>query len=147
MQGLQSINRGELGAVEWVSRYFSLHFPDRPLDLYTDSAFVVRIVQAIASNTLTSRDFHLAHYDLVRSLQQYWNPAMYNIHKVKSHRDKFDASCLRDLYAILGNDLADETAKRLNKQDLDVMNNAVCQILIAIVKCRSCFPFTPISLT
>ena len=128
VQGLQSTNRGEPGTEEWAARYFSLHFPERPLDLYTDSAFAVRIVQAIASRTLTSRDFHMAHYDLIRSLKQSWHPEIYNIHQVKSHRDKSEATCLRDLYGILGNDLADETAKLLNHQDIDAMHTAVSHI-------------------
>ena len=54
VSGNQSINRGELGSVEWISRTVPQLFPSRPVDIYSDSAFTVRIVQAIASPHLNT---------------------------------------------------------------------------------------------
>lgn len=46
------------------------------------------------------------------------------IHKVKSHRALSEATNLHDLYTILGNMVADETAKLVNKQDISPMEEA-----------------------
>lgn len=51
-------------------------------------------------------------------------PLCFRTHKVKSHRAYSDAVDLTDLYTILGNTLADETAKIINKQDIDSFREA-----------------------
>lgn len=51
---------------------------------------------------------------LIHNLQQLWNPLFHQVLKVKPHREFQDARELDDLYTILGNDLADKTAKQIN---------------------------------
>lgn len=46
------------------------------------------------------------------------------IRKVKSHRKLHDAHDTTDLYTILGNDLADMTAKQITKIDLPMLQDA-----------------------
>lgn len=71
-RGLQSINRSELESVGWLVNHFHHHLPEELLSIYTDSSFVQKIVEAIATNTLTPRLFQLAHADLVALLQKTW---------------------------------------------------------------------------
>ena len=94
------------------------------MSVFSDSSFVIQIVEAIASGKLSGKTHHLAHADLVQTLLQCWNPLFHNIYKVKSHRRKEDAKDSNDLYTILGNDLADEVAKAINKRDLPILLNA-----------------------
>lgn len=63
----------------------------------------------------------MAHCDLVTQLKTTWDPFHFRILKVKSHRSLNTAESPTDLYTILGNMLADETAKVTNRQDLDVL--------------------------
>ena len=118
MCGLQSINRGELESVSWLVQYFAQHLPEEFLSIHTDSSFVQKTLEAISDGTLTPKLFQLAHADLVSVLQKWWNPTLHQVFKVKSHRSPDEASGVADLYTILGNTVADETAKMVNKRDL-----------------------------
>ena len=117
--GLQSINRGELESVSWLVSHFARNLPDEFLSVYTDSSFVQKILEAISDDTLSPKLFQMAPADLVSILQQQWNPKLHQVFKVKSHRQLEDASGVADLYTILGNTVADETAKMVNKRDLE----------------------------
>ena len=123
-KGFQSINRAELEAVTWLAHYFHQHLPYSFMSVFSGSSFVIQVVEAIASGKLSGKTHHLAHADLVQTLLQCWNPLFHNIYKVKSHRRKEDAKDSNDLYTILGNDLADEVAKAINKRDLPILLNA-----------------------
>lgn len=85
VQGSQTINRGELASVAWVSQFYAQQQLVPMLDLFTDSSFVERIVRAIANQTLDPHQFDFAHYDLVQVVQSTWNPVLFQINKVKSH--------------------------------------------------------------
>ena len=98
------------------------------MSVFSDSSFVVKIVNAIATGKLSGKTHQLAHADLLHILQQCWNPLFHHIHKVKSHRKKEDAENLNDLYTILGNDLADEVAKEVNSRDLPALLHATLVI-------------------
>lgn len=52
----------------------------------------------------------------------------FHIHKVRSHREYSDAVDLDDLHSILGNTLADETAKIMNTQDIVTFREAANSI-------------------
>lgn len=60
----------------------------------------------------------MAHYDLVQRVRDTWDPFHVRAIKVKSQRSLDSAHSTPDLYSILGNTLADETAKVTNKQDI-----------------------------
>lgn len=94
------------------------------LDLFRDSSFVERLATAVATQTLDPTQYNIAHYDLVQVLQTTWNPALFQIHKVKSHCPLSQATDVNHLYRVLGNTVADETATLVNKQDIPVMQNA-----------------------
>lgn len=122
-KGLQSTNRGELESVSWLVSHFHHNLPDKVLSIYTDSSFVQKILEALSTDALTPKTFQLAHADLIEILQQRWNPRL-QVFKVKSHRSLDQASGVDDLYTILGNTAADETAKMINKRDLDPLLQA-----------------------
>jgi len=82
------------------------------------------ILQSFAQGTLDPRTYQKAHADLLRVVQQNWKPLFHNIHKVKSHRKFEDACDPADLYTIMGNDLADTTAKQINKLDTPLLLTA-----------------------
>lgn len=94
---------------------------------YTDSDYALRLVEAIASTVIRSipRLFknHMLIY-IIHQLQQFWNPLFYQIRKVKSHRNLEDAIDIDDLYTILGNDLADQVAKKINQLDVPPFQDA-----------------------
>ena len=116
--GTQSINRGELGAIAWLARHFAEFRPNQFMSIHTDSDYALRLVEAIASNTLDPKTFQKSHVNLIHQLQQCWNPLFFQIYKVKSHRSLEEAVDLCDLYTILGNNLADQVAKKINQIDL-----------------------------
>ena len=124
VKGSQTINRGELEAVVWVAEFYAAQVPRPLIDLYTDSSFVQKIVHSLNTCMLDPRTYRLAHYDLIRRLQMSWDPCLFQLHKVKSHRDYADANDLLDLYTILGNTVADETAKLINRQDIAAFRQA-----------------------
>ena len=130
VKGSQTINRGELEAVVWVAEFYAAQVPRPLIDLYTDSSFVQKIVHSLSTCLLDPRTYRLAHYDLIRRLQMSWDPCLFQLHKVKSHRDYADASNLPDLYTILGNTVADETAKLINRQDIEAFRQAAENIRI-----------------
>ena len=94
------------------------------MSIYTDSDYALRLVEAIASNTLDPKTFQKSHADLIHQLQQFWNPLFYQIRKVESHRNLEDAIDIDDLYTILGNDLADQVANKINQLDVPPFQNA-----------------------
>ena len=122
--GTQTIHRGELGAIAWLARHFTESRPNQFMSIYTDSDYALRLVEAIASNTLDPKTFQKSHTDLIQQLLQCWNPLFYQIRKVKSHRNLEDAVDLDDLYTILGNDLADQVAKKINQLDVPPFQDA-----------------------
>ena len=69
VQGTQSINREELGAAAWVSDFFSQQIPRPFVDMYTDSQFVVQIIEAIASQTFDHKTHQMAHCDLINTMR------------------------------------------------------------------------------
>ena len=126
VQGEQTINRGELASVAWVSQNYSRQQPVPVLDIYiyTDSSFVQTLVRMIATNTLDLSRYNVTHYDLVQILQSTWNPVLFQVQRVKSHCQLSQAVDVNHVYKILGNTVADETAKHVNKQDLAFMQLA-----------------------
>ena len=80
-KGFQSINRAELEAVTWLAHYFHQHLPYSFMSVFSDSSFVIQIVEAIASGKLSGKTHHLAHADLVQTLLQCWNPLFHNIYQ------------------------------------------------------------------
>lgn len=58
------------------------------------------------------------------------NPTLHQIFKIKSHRSLEEASGVDDLYTILGNTAADETAKMINKRDLEPLLTATDSIFV-----------------
>lgn len=48
-----------------------------------------------------------------------WTPRFHQVFKVKWHRSPKDGTGVEDLYTILGNTAPDETAKMVNKRDMD----------------------------
>lgn len=127
-RGFQSINRGELEAVTWLAHYFHHHQPHRFMSVFSDSSFVVKIVNAISNGLLSTKVHHLARADLIQTLSSVWDPLYHSIFKVKSHRCKEEAVDVDDLSTILGNDFADHVAKEVNKRDLPALLDAACTI-------------------
>ena len=121
VQGTQSINRGEFGAAAWVSDFYSKQIPWPFVDLHTGSQIVVKIIEAIATQTVHYKKHQMVHCDLIHKIRSTWDPFHFRVLKTKSHKSLQSADT-NDLYSILGNILADETTKITNKQDLEVRN-------------------------
>ena len=66
---------------------------------------------------------------MVEGLRTRWNLLYHQAFTVKSHRKLGDAQDVQDLYVILGNTAADETAKLVNKRDMEPLLEAADQIL------------------
>lgn len=96
--------------------------------LYTDSSFVVKIVEAITQQVFDHKTHQMAHCDLVQRIRATWDPFHFRVFKVKSHRSLDTAHDRQDLYTILGNALADKTAKTTNKQHLPIMTTITTEI-------------------
>lgn len=129
VKGMQTINRGELEAVVWATEFYSQQIPRPLVDIYTDSSFVVHImVQMVSQFQPALQRYNLAHVDLVQRLRLAWDTHSFQIHKVKSHRSYSEALDAQDLYTIMGNTLADETAKVINRQDIPTFKEAADNI-------------------
>ena len=79
--GTQSINRGKLGSVAWLARFFAQSRPRQFMSVYTDSEFVRRIVDAVSSNTLDPRMYQKVHADLIQTVHQFRDPMYHDIRK------------------------------------------------------------------
>lgn len=124
VQGVQTINRSELASVAWVTQFYSQQQPRPEVDIYTDSQFVERLVQSIASGTFDASRYNIMHFDLIQILQATWEPSFCQIHKVKSHCELSQARNRDQLYTILGNTVADDTAKLINQQEMPFLQEA-----------------------
>lgn len=65
----------------------------------------------------------VAHCDLIQTIRSTWDPYHFRVIKTKSHRLLQSATDPDDLYNILGNTLANETARITNKQDIAAMKS------------------------
>ena len=78
--------------------------------LFTDSQYVINVVNTIRKFGPLAPLHKMANPDLVHELAQLWTDELFAIFKVKSHRSFNDAKDWEDLWAIYGNSLADTAA-------------------------------------
>ena len=107
--GKQSIDRAELTAVVTACRW-SVHVARCRATLFTDSQYVINVVNKIRKFGPVVPLHKMANPDLVQELAQLWKDELFAIFKVKSHRQFNDAKDYEDLWAIYGNSLADTAA-------------------------------------
>ena len=117
--GVQTINRAEFAALVQIVR------STQSAVIYTDSKVAMTLFQEIQDFTPSGNYVKHSCFDLIRDLETLFaerEPTNFIIHKIKAHRDDGDASDLLDLYNILGNRLADKSAKQvLLKDDMPVI--------------------------
>ena len=117
--GVLTINRAEFAALVQIVR------STQSAVIYTDSKVAMTLFQEIQDFTPSGNYVKHSCFDLIRDLETLFaerEPTNFIIHKIKAHRDDGDASDLLDLYNILGNRLADKSAKQvLLKDDIPVI--------------------------
>lgn len=106
--------------------------------------FALRIVESIIQGTVNPHRYNLPQIDLIQRIRDTWDRELLRIFKIKSHRSQGDATNPEDLYYILGNTVADETAKLVNRQDIspvvaaasNIQTHSHCQMkaLISVYK-------------
>ena len=110
-QGDQNISRAELQAVKHALKIAHASDPAKPVDIHTDSEYAKRAVKRVEDQEYQLKSHEYANGDILREIQQLWQPQLHKIHKVKAHRQKHTATNLADLTRIMGNEAADQAAK------------------------------------
>ena len=121
VHGDQTVARGELIAILTAAKIASRYNPPRPAVFITDASYVCNIVRLICSDFWRMILRKIPNCDLVVELAEIWNPELFQVKKVKSHRRFESATDFNDLCMIAGNycaDLAATAAFRIAPHDI-----------------------------
>ena len=121
VHGDQTVARGELIAILTAAKIASRYNPPRPAVFITDASYVCNIVRLICSDFWRMILRKIPNCDLVVELAEIWNPELFQVKKVKSHRRFESATDFNDLCMIAGNycaDLAATAAFRIVPHDI-----------------------------
>ena len=108
--GEQTVARAELLALVTAVQIACKSGPQKKAEFVVDATYVFNVIRSVRSGSWISLSHKLPNMDLIRQLADCWNPDLFHLRKVKSHRS-FESACdLQDLWMIAGNFCADMAA-------------------------------------
>ena len=116
--GAQTINRAELYAILVAAEEAHKASDEATIFFCTDSQFSLNIIRDIEDGRIEQSPHKRDHWDLIGRLISVWDPLRFVAYKIKSHQQLEHATNQKQLYDIYGNDLADQAAGKVRKQDL-----------------------------
>ena len=108
--GEQTVARAELLALLTAVQIACKSGPQRKAEFVVDATYVFNVIRSVQSGSWISLSHKLPNMDLIRQLADCWNPDLFHLRKVKSHRSFESARDLQDLWMIAGNFCADMAA-------------------------------------
>ena len=110
--GRQTIDRSGLAAICSIVLSVAISAVALPVHVVSDSKYALHALSLVSERfeNGTGPLRKMQNQDLLWILLRYWRPGYITWEKVKSHQHVNDAKCARDLWLIIGNDMANRLA-------------------------------------